>query len=137
MKKNFITLALAFGALIMTGCSNKPASDNYLQEFADHVNKTEKETGLHVGFYPDFNAMAVTLTLKDSPENNAKICLIGQNEELKKEFREKAASYLEESQILAHLVREKVNFAYVVKTGSLDIEIFFTPAEVKEIAFKK
>lgn len=136
MKKVIFALAIAVAGMLVTSCSG-PKTDNHLQEFADYINKSSKDSGLSVGFYEELNAMAVTYTVDNTPANNAKIALIGEDGELTKIFHNKAKEYLEESDILAAVVKNKMNFVYIVTTGDQSFELWFTPQEVREIAFKK
>lgn len=124
-------------AIIMTatGCSSG-SDEEIIANFMKDVNSSTKSSGIYAGELED-GTIYLSLRLKETPENLAKVKILGSDENAQEAFSTTICKSLDEGDLLACFIRQKRNLAFQVEAGELGYYITFTPQEIRDIAFKK
>lgn len=131
-----LTLCAAV-AIIMTatGCSSG-SDEEIIANFMKDVNSSTKSSGIYAGELED-GTIYLSMRLKETPENLAKVKILGSDESAQEAFSTTICKSLDEGDLLACFIRQKRNLAFQVEAGELGYYITFTPQEIRDIAFKK
>lgn len=135
-RRAILTLCAAV-AIIMTatGCSSG-SDEEIIANFMKDVNSSTKSSGIYAGELDD-GTIYLSLRLKETPENLAKVKILGSDESAQEAFSTTICKSLDEGDLLACFIRQKRNLAFQVEAGELGYYITFTPQEIRDIAFKK
>lgn len=135
-RRAILTLCAAV-AIIMTatGCSSG-SDEEIIDNFMKDVNSSTKSSGIYAGELDD-GTIYLSLRLKETPENLAKVKILGSDESAQEAFSTTICKSLDEGDLLACFIRQKRNLAFQVEAGELGYYITFTPQEIRDIAFKK
>lgn len=128
-----ICAALLF--LAATGCS-KSSDREIIDKFLKDVNSDTSSSGIYAGELDD-GTIYLSMRLKETPENLAKVKILGSDESAQEAFSATICKSLDEGDLLACFIRQKRNLAFQVEAGELGYYITFTPQEIRDIAFKK
>lgn len=128
-----ICAALLF--LAATGCS-KSSDREIIDKFLKDVNSDTSSSGIYAGELDD-GTIYLSMRLKETPENLAKVKILGSDESAQEAFSTTICKSLDEGDLLACFIRQKRNLAFQVEAGDLGYYITFTPQEIRDIAFKK
>lgn len=128
-----ICAALLF--LAATGCS-KSSDREIIDKFLKDVNSDTSSSGIYAGELDD-GTIYLSMRLKETPENLAKVKILGSDESAQEAFSTTICKSLDEGDLLACFIRQKRNLAFQVEAGELGYYITFTPQEIRDIAFKK
>lgn len=128
-----ICAALLF--LAATGCS-KSSDREIIDKFLKDVNSDTSSSGIYAGELDD-GTIYLSLRLKETPENLAKVKILNADESAQQTYRTTVCKSLDEGDLLACFIRQKRNLAFQVEAGELGYYITFTPQEIRDIAFKK
>lgn len=118
-----------------TGCSSG-SDEEIIANFMKDVNSSTKSSGIYAGELED-GTIYLSMRLKETPENLAKVKILGSDENAQEAFSTTICKSLDEGDLLACFIRQKRNFAFQVEAGELGYYITFTPQEIRDIAFKK
>lgn len=118
-----------------TGCSSG-SDEEIIANFMKDVNSSTKSSGIYAGELED-GTIYLSMRLKETPENLAKVKILGSDESAQEAFSTTICKSLDEGDLLACFIRQKRNLAFQVETGELGYYITFTPQEIRDIAFKK
>lgn len=131
-----LTLCAAV-AIIMTatGCSSG-SDEEIIANFMKDVNSSTKSSGIYAGELED-GTIYLSMRLKETPENLAKVKILGSDENAQEAFSTTICKSLDEGDLLACFIRQKRNLAFQVEARELGYYITFTPQEIRDIAFKK
>lgn len=131
-----LTLCAAV-AIIMTatGCSSG-SDEEIIANFMKDVNSSTKSSGIYAGELED-GTIYLSMRLKETPDNLAKVKILGSDESAQEAFSTTICKSLDEGDLLACFIRQKRNLAFQVEAGELGYYITFTPQEIRDIAFKK
>lgn len=135
-RRAVLTLCAAV-AIIMTatGCSSG-SDEEIIANFTKDVNSSTKSSGIYAGELED-GTIYLSMRLKETPENLAKVKILGSDENAQEAFSTTICKSLDEGDLLACFIRQKRNLAFQVEAGELGYYITFTPQEIRDIAFKK
>lgn len=135
-RRALLTLCAAV-AIIMTatGCSSG-SDEEIIANFMKDVNSSTKSSGIYAGELED-GTIYLSMRLKETPENLAKVKILGSDENAQEAFSTTICKSLDEGDLLACFIRQKRNLAFQVEAGELGYYITFTPQEIRDIAFKK
>ena len=135
-RRAVLTLCAAV-AIIMTatGCSSG-SDEEIIANFMKDVNSSTKSSGIYAGELED-GTIYLSMRLKETPENLAKVKILGSDESAQEAFSATICKSLDEGDLLACFIRQKRNLAFQVGAGELGYYITFTPQEIRDIAFKK
>ncbi len=135
-RRALLTLCAAV-AIIMTatGCSSG-SDEEIIANFMKDVNSSTKSSGIYAGELED-GTIYLSMRLKETPENLAKVKILGSDENAQEAFSTTICKSLDEGDLLACFIRQKRNLAFQVEAGDLGYYITFTPQEIRDIAFKK
>lgn len=124
-------------AIIMTatGCSSG-SDEEIIANFMKDVNSSTKSSGIYAGELED-GTIYLSMRLKETPENLAKVKILGSDENAQEAFSTIICKSLDEGDLLACFIRQKRNLVFQVEAGELGYYITFTPQEIRDIAFKK
>lgn len=131
-------LALCAAVAIITtatGCSSG-SDEEIIANFMKDVNSDTKSSGIYAGELEN-GTIYLSMRLKETPENLAKVKILGSDENAQEAFSTTICKSLEEGDLLACFIRQKRNLAFQVEAGELGYYITFTPQEIRDIAFKK
>lgn len=128
-----VCAALLFMAA--TGCSSG-SDEEITANFLKDINSSTKSSGIYAGQLDD-GTIYLSMRLKETPENLAKVKILGSDESAQKAFSDAICKSLDKGDVLACFVRQKWNLAFQVEAGELGYYITFTPQEIRDIAFKK
>lgn len=131
-------LALCAAVAIITtatGCSSG-SDEEIIANFMKDVNSSTKSSGIYAGELED-GTIYLSMRLKETPENLAKVKILGSDENAQEAFSTTICKSLDEGDLLACFIRQKRNLAFQVEAGELGYYITFTPQEIRDIAFKK
>lgn len=131
-------LALCAAVAIITtatGCSSG-SDEEIIANFMKDVNSSTKSSGIYAGELED-GTIYLSMRLKETPENLAKVKILGSDENAQEAFSATICKSLDEGDLLACFIRQKRNLAFQVEAGELGYYITFTPQEIRDIAFKK
>lgn len=128
-----ICAALLF--LAATGCS-KSSDREIIDKFLKDVNSDTSSSGIYAGELDD-GTIYLSMRLKETPENLAKVKILGSDESAQEAFSATICKSLDEGDLLACFIRQKRNLAFQVEAGELGYYITFAPQEIRDIAFKK
>lgn len=131
-------LALCAAVAIITtatGCSSG-SDEEIIANFMKDVNNSTKSSGIYAGELED-GTIYLSMRLKETPENLAKVKILGSDENAQEAFSTTICKSLDEGDLLACFIRQKRNLAFQVEAGELGYYITFTPQEIRDIAFKK
>lgn len=131
-------LALCAAVAIITtatGCSSG-SDEEIIANFMKDVNSSTKSSGIYAGELED-GTIYLSMRLKETPENLAKVKILGSDESAQEAFSTTICKSLDEGDLLACFIRQKRNLAFQVEAGELGYYITFTPQEIRDIAFKK
>lgn len=118
-----------------TGCSS--GSDReIIDKFLKDVNSDTSSSGIYAGELED-GTIYLSMRLKETPENLAKVKILGSDESAQEAFSTTICKSLDEGDLLACFIRQKRNLAFQVEAGDLGYYITFAPQEIRDIAFKK
>lgn len=118
-----------------TGCSS--GSDReIIDKFLKDVNSDTSSSGIYAGELED-GTIYLSMRLKETPENLAKVKILGSDENAQEAFSTTICKSLDEGDLLAFFIRQKRNLAFQAEAGDLGYYITFTPQEIRDIAFKK
>lgn len=118
-----------------TGCSSG-SDEEIIANFMKDVNSSTKSSGIYAGELED-GTIYLSMRLKETPENLAKVKIMGSDESAQETFSTTICKSLDEGDLLACFIRQKRNLAFQVEAGELGYYITFTPQEIRDIAFKK
>lgn len=118
-----------------TGCSSG-SDEEIIANFMKDVNSSTKSSGIYAGELED-GTIYLSMRLKETPENLAKVKILGSDENAQEAFSTTICKSLDEGDLLACFIRQKRNLAFRVEAGELGYYITFTPQEIRDIAFKK
>lgn len=118
-----------------TGCSSG-SDEEIIANFMKDVNSSTKSSGIYAGELED-GTIYLSMRLKETPENLAKVKILGSDENAQEAFSTTICKSLDEGDLLACFIRQKRNLAFKVEAGELGYYITFTPQEIRDIAFKK
>lgn len=135
-RRAILTLCAAV-AIIMTatGCSSG-SDEEIIANFMKDVNSSTKSSGIYAGELED-GTIYLSMRLKETPENLAKLKILGSDESAQEAFSTTICKSLDEGDLLACFIRQKRSLAFQVEAGELGYYITFTPQEIHDIAFKK
>lgn len=135
-RRAILTLCAAV-AIIMTatGCSSG-SDEEIIANFMKDVNSSTKSSGIYAGELED-GTIYLSMRLKETPENLAKVKILGSDESAQEAFSTTICKSLDKGDLLACFIRQKRNLAFQVEAGELGYYITFTPQEIRDIAFKK
>lgn len=135
-RRAILTLCAAV-AIIMTatGCSSG-SDEEIIANFMKDVNSSTKSSGIYAGELED-GTIYLSMRLKETPENLAKVKILGSDESAQEAFSTTICKSLDEGDLLACFIRQKRNLAFQIEAGELGYYITFTPQEIRDIAFKK
>lgn len=140
MARRFRRAVLALCAAVAiittaTGCSSG-SDEEIIANFMKDVNSSTKSSGIYAGELED-GTIYLSMRLKETPENLAKVKILGSDENAQEAFSATICKSLDEGDLLACFIRQKRNLAFQVEAGELGYYITFTPQEIRDIAFKK
>lgn len=140
MARSFRRAILALCAAVAiittaTGCSSG-SDEEIIANFMKDVNSSTKSSGIYAGELED-GTIYLSMRLKETPENLAKVKILGSDENAQEAFSATICKSLDEGDLLACFIRQKRNLAFQVEAGELGYYITFTPQEIRDIAFKK
>lgn len=140
MARRFLRSILALCAAVAiimtaTGCSSG-SDEEIIANFMKDVNSSTKSSGIYAGELED-GTIYLSMRLKETPENLAKVKILGSDESAQEAFSTTICKSLDEGDLLACFIRQKRNLAFQVEAGELGYYITFTPQEIRDIAFKK
>lgn len=118
-----------------TGCSSG-SDEEIIANFMKDVNSSTKSSGIYAGELED-GTIYLSMRLKETPENLAKVKILGSDENAQEAFSTTICKSLDEGDLLACFIRQKRNLAFQVEASELGYYITFTPQEIRDIAFKK
>lgn len=131
-----LTLCAAVAIITTTtGCSSG-SDEEIIANFMKDVNSSTKSSGIYAGELED-GTIYLSMRLKETPENLAKVKILGSDENAQEAFSTTICKSLDEGDLLACFIRQKRNLAFQVEAGELGYYITFTPQEIRDIAFKK
>lgn len=135
-RRAILTLCAAVAIITTaTGCSS--GSDReIIDKFLKDVNSDTSSSGIYAGELED-GTIYLSMRLKETPENLAKVKILGSDESAQEAFSATICKSLDEGDLLACFIRQKRNLAFQVEAGDLGYYITFTPQEIRDIAFKK
>lgn len=135
-RRAILTLCAAV-AIITTATDCSSGSDEeIIANFMKDVNSSTKSSGIYAGELED-GTIYLSMRLKETPENLAKVKILGSDENAQEAFSTTICKSLDEGDLLACFIRQKRNLAFQVEAGELGYYITFTPQEIRDIAFKK
>lgn len=135
-RRAILTLCAAVAIITTaTGCSSG-SDEEIIANFTKDVNSSTKSSGIYAGELED-GTIYLSMRLKETPENLAKVKILGSDESAQEAFSATICKSLDEGDLLACFIRQKRNLAFQVEAGELGYYITFTPQEIRDIAFKK
>lgn len=135
-RRAVLTLCAAVAIITTTtGCSSG-TDEEIIANFIKDVNSSTKSSGIYAGELED-GTIYLSMHLKETPENLAKVKILGSDENAQEAFSTTICKSLDEGDLLACFIRQKRNLAFQVEAGELGYYITFTPQEIRDIAFKK
>lgn len=135
-RRAILTLCAAVTIIMTaTGCSSG-SDEEIIANFMKDVNSSTKSSGIYAGELED-GTIYLSMRLKETPENLAKVKILGSDENAQEVFSTTICKSLDEGDLLACFIRQKRNLAFQVEAGELGYYITFTPQEIRDIAFKK
>lgn len=135
-RRAILTLCTAVAIITTaTGCSSG-SDEEIIANFMKDVNSSTKSSGIYAGELED-GTIYLSMRLKETPENLAKVKILGSDENAQEAFSATICKSLDEGDLLACFIRQKRNLAFQIEAGELGYYITFTPQEIRDIAFKK
>lgn len=135
-KKWLILIGLAVCCLLPSSCEKSGNPETLLKETMDKVNSSDSE-------YKDFTVYnntsyyAIKYSLKNTPENKAKILWLANHEELADRFRSEMLNKLKAGDILKRVVKEKKDLVLAVGADEIEYYVVIDQEEIKKNVFKR
>lgn len=135
IKRGFLQAAALsiFITGLLTSCAQTPGED-IINDFISEVNSHTDSNGVTAGLFDNY--IVLTLKIKDTPENRAKILIMHNDRDAQDTFRRTIEKTLTEGDVLARIVKERKQLLFQVSAGDFAYYITYTPQQIYEIAFK-
>lgn len=132
----FPIVILVLTCLAFTSCDNMESSKNILNDFAQQVNNS-KDNSNKFKVFNTSKYFAICYYVENTPENKARLLLLGNLQDLTSKFKENVLKNLDKGDALTQIVKEKKGLAYAICCGDLEYHVYFPPEELYSKFYKQ